>query len=213
MSPHPATVREVHAFVLKSAGAPACSAVRVDASGVLGDRTLVVVDSSGGPADGTVLTVERAPQLRSVSARAGSEGGAVLDVPGLGSDLAGRDADAALTALLGRPVRVETAERGSQIEAPVHLVSVQALAAAARGEHDAADCACSLEEPRANLVVDLGGEDRREEDWVGQRLQVGEATLRVSRRPGHCLGVYAEVLTPGQIRPGDAVRPVADVRA
>jgi uncharacterized protein YcbX len=89
------------------------------------------------------------------------------------------------------------------LDAPVHLVTQQALDAAARGEHDAADCACSLSEPRANLVVEATAD--REEAWIGRRLAVGDAVLRVLRRPGHCLGVYAEVERPGTVRPGDAV--------
>jgi uncharacterized protein YcbX len=78
------------------------------------------------------------------------------------------------------------------------------LDAAARGEHAAAQCACSLTEPRANLVVDTAA-GAREEQWIGRRLGVGETVLRVVRRPGHCLGVYAEVERPGTIRPGDLV--------
>jgi uncharacterized protein YcbX len=100
-------------------------------------------------------------------------------------------------------VRVVPVPAGSTLDAPVHLVTRQALDAAARGEHDAADCACSLSEPRANLVVDAGG--GREEDWIGRRVAVGDAVLRVLRRPGHCLGVYAEVERPGTVRPGDRV--------
>jgi hypothetical protein len=91
----------------------------------------------------------------------------------------------------------------------VHLVSRQALDAAARGEHDAADCACSLEDPRANLVLDLVA--LREEQLIGRRLEVGTAVLRVVRRPNHCLGLYAEVERPGRIGTGDEVRD-ADVR-
>ena len=115
----------------------------------------------------------------------------------------GPDADRALAEALGRPARLERVPAGSTLDAPVHLVSRQALDAAARGEHDAADCACSLEEPRANLVLDVPG--LREEDWIGRRLGIGAAVLRVARRPGHCLGVYAEVARAGTIRPGDAV--------
>jgi MOSC domain-containing protein YiiM len=89
------------------------------------------------------------------------------------------------------------------LDAPVHLVSRQALDAAARGEHDAADCACSLEEPRANLVLDLP--DLREEKLLGRRLTIGTAVLRVVRRPNHCLGLYAEVERPGRISSGDDV--------
>jgi hypothetical protein len=62
---------------------------------------------------------------------------------------------------------------------------------------------CSAEDPRANLVVDLPGRDER--TWVGRTVHIGEAELHVTRTPTHCLGVYAEVTTPGEVRVGDAV--------
>ena len=34
-----------------------------------------------------------------------------------------------------------------------------------------------------------------------------EVVLRVNRIPKHCLGVYADVVTPGRINLGDAVQP------
>ena len=59
-------------------------------------------------------------------------------------------------------------------------------------------------DPRANLVLQLTG-DADERTWVGRRLQVGEAVLEVVRTPKHCLGVYAEVRTPGRVAEGYAV--------
>ena len=89
----------------------------------------------------------------------------------------------------------------------MHIVSVQALEAAERGEHEVADCACSLEEPRSNFVVDVRdaeGVAGREEDWIGRRMRIGDAVVEVERRPGHCLGVYAQVVVPGEVQAGDA---------
>jgi len=56
----------------------------------------------------------------------------------------------------------------------------------------------------ANLVLDLPG--LREEHLLGRRLAIGSAVLRVLRRPGHCLGVYADVERPGVITTDDEVR-------
>jgi uncharacterized protein len=36
-------------------------------------------------------------------------------------------------------------------------------------------------------------------------VRIGEVELRVTRRPKHCLGVYAEVSRPGHVRIGDDV--------
>ena len=173
------------AFPLKGAGALPADCIQLDADGVVGDRRHAVVTEAGN-----LLTADDEPRLRDV-----------LATPGDG--VRGEAADVALTAFLGRPVRVAPAAPERTLDAPVHLVTRQALDAAALGEHDATDCACSLSEPRANLVVDAP--DGREEGWIGGRLAVGDAVLRILRRPGHCLGVYAEVERPGTVTTGDPV--------
>jgi uncharacterized protein YcbX len=185
-------------FPVKGAGANPAGSIRLDADGVVGDRRSAVVTDTGD-----LLTADTEPRLRDVLAAAGDDGGPLLTVPAVAVGVRGKAADAALTAFLGRPVHVAPADPARTLDAPVHLVTRQALDAAARGEHAAADCACSLSEPRANLVIDAG--DGREEDWIERRLAVGEAVLRVLRRPGHCLGVYAEVERVGSIRTGDRV--------
>jgi uncharacterized protein len=192
-----ARVVGVQSFPVKSVAADPIHSLLLDEDGVVGDRRYAVVDASG-----SVLTVESAPRLRDVRA-ALDEGRLTLRFPGAANPLQGSDAEAALTAVVGRAVRLVAVEPGSQLDAPVHLVSVQSVDAARRGEHADADCACSVEEPRANLVLDLVAGDERE--WVDRRIRVGESVLAVRRRPGHCLGVYAEVTVPGRIEVGDVV--------
>lgn len=182
-------VEAVQAFPVKSLQGAPLAEIEVDADGVVGDRRWAVV------AGGGVVTADAAPRLREAVAAPAPGGEPLVTLP------AGAET---LAALVGRPARLEPVPAGSTLDAPVHLVSRQALEAAARGEHDAADCACSLEEPRANLVLDLP--DVREEQLVGRRLAVGSAVLRVVRRPNHCLGVYAEVERAGRIGAGDEVR-------
>jgi uncharacterized protein YcbX len=115
----------------------------------------------------------------------------VKTTPQLGTVVATGDNEADTAAL--------TEVRGEA--AGVHLVSTEAIARAAEGEVPEG---CSADDPRANLLLQLrGGQDERA--WVGRRLQVGEAVLDVVRTPKHCLGVYAEVRTPGRVAPGDAV--------
>jgi uncharacterized protein len=186
------------AFPLKGAGALPGDSIRVDADGVVGDRRHAVLSDAGN-----LLTADDEPRLRAVLAAPADGGPPLLTVPTVAGDVRGRAADEALTAFLGRPVHVAPVAPARTLDAPIHLVTRQALDAAARGEHDAADCACSLSEPRANLVVDAAA--GREEGWVGRRLVIGDAVLRVLRRPGHCLGVYAEVERPGRVRTGDRV--------
>ncbi len=63
---------------------------------------------------------------------------------------------------------------------------------------------------RANLVLastdDVELAPGAERGWVGAVLAIGTAELRVSRLPGRCLGVYADVSVPGTIAVGDLVR-------
>jgi uncharacterized protein YcbX len=186
------------AFPVKGAGAVRAESIRLDADGVVGDRRHAVVTDAGD-----LLTADTEPRLRDVLAAPADAGPPLLTVPGGAGGVRGEAADDELSAFLGRSVHLAPVPPARTLDAPVHLVTRQALDAATRGEHDAADCACSLSEPRANLVVDAG--DGREEGWIGGRLAVGEAVLRVLRRPGHCLGVYAEVERPGAVRTGDPV--------
>jgi uncharacterized protein YcbX len=195
-------VEAVQAFPVKSLQAAPVPAIELDAAGVVGDRRWAVVGDEG------VVTADDAPALRDLAASARPGGPPVVTLPGGAGDVHGSSADAAVSRLLSRPVRLAPVAAGSTLDAPVHLVTRQALDAAARGEHDMADCACSLEEPRANLVIDMPG--LREDDLVGRRLAVGSAVLRLVRRPGHCLGVYAEVERAGRVEAGDIVSEVRD---
>ena len=102
--------------------------------------------------------------------------------------------------LLGRTVHLEAAGTAPGV-APVHLVSRQAIARAALGEVPEG---CSADDPRANLVLELDGDDD-ERSWVGRTLHVGDAVREVTRTPTHCLGVYAEVRRAGTVTAGDAV--------
>ena len=190
-------VEAVQAFPVKSLQAGPLTAIDLDADGVVGDRRWAVVTDAG------LLTAEAAPRLREIVAAPGPGGAPLVTVPGATDGVRGEDANRALTSVLGRPVRLAPVAAGATLDAPVHLVTRQGLAAAARGEHEAVDCACSLEDPRANLVLDLP--DLREEQLLGRRLTIGTAVLRVVRRPNHCLGLYAEVERPGRISSGDDV--------
>jgi uncharacterized protein YcbX len=174
-------VARLWTYPVKSLGGTARDRVELTAAGPDGDRAWAVVDA----ATGEVVRGRHAPGL--------------ADVQPTGDP----DADArAVTAVLGRPVRLRAAEDGSAADvAAVHLVSRQAIERAAAGDVPEG---CSAEDPRANLLLDLAeGEDER--TWVGRTLRIGEAELTVTRTPKHCLGVYAEVRRPGEVGVGDAV--------
>ena len=177
------TVEQVAVYPVKSLGARTLTEALVEPAGLRGDRAYAVVDA----ATGERVTARAAPRLREVVATG--------DV--------GADAET-LTAVLGRPVRLAASAAGPQVDAAaVHLVSRQALDRAAAGEVPEG---CSADDPRANLLVSLAAAGGNERDWVGHRLRVGEALLRVTRLPKHCLGVYAEVVEAGRVAVGDEIR-------
>jgi hypothetical protein len=107
----------VQAFPVKSLRADPAAAIRVDAGGVAGDRRYAVV------AGEQILTADAAPRLRDVVAAADPDGRPALTLPGTDVAVRGPAADEALTALVGRPVRVAGVPTGSVLDAPVHLVS------------------------------------------------------------------------------------------
>lgn len=210
-------VSKVRGYPVKSAAAADLERAKVGTSGIEGDRSWAVVDAGGQP-----ITAGRAPQLRDVVARLGDEG-PVLQVPGAGAgtengddlpaEVSGERADAALSAYLGQPARLAHAESGYLDVAPLHVVSLATVTAARTGPGHPASaeepCPCSVEDPRANLWLDLHGVDLQDGEaetaWVGRQLRVGSALLRISGAPQHCLGVYAEVVEPGTVSPGDPV--------
>jgi uncharacterized protein YcbX len=171
-------VDAVTVYPVRSLAGTAVDGVVIGPDGLAGDRAWTVVGD-----DGRVVRAKETPAMRNVRATGAP------------------DADAAgLTAALGRPVRLVPTPSGRGEVAPVHLVSRQAVARAAAGDVPEG---CSADDPRANLLLSLDAEDER--TWVGRALHVGGAVLQVTRTPKHCLGVYADVLRPGEVRVGDPV--------
>ncbi|MGY1821768.1 MOSC N-terminal beta barrel domain-containing protein [Geodermatophilus sp. SYSU D00079] len=173
-------VEQLTVYPVKSLGGRQVAAADVGAAGLAGDRAWAVVDATSGER----VTVKGCPAMAAVVATGDAEADTTT-----------------LTEVLGRPVRLDRAAAPQVDAAAVHLVSRAAVARAADGEVPEG---CSADDPRANVLLDLPeGEDERR--WVGRTLRIGEVELVVTRTPKHCLGVYADVRTPGRVRVGDAV--------
>jgi hypothetical protein len=199
-----AHVSDLRTYPVKAMDGSSLPGVDVGPTGLAGDRAWSVVD-----ADGQVVNARSAPVLGEVRVAVGLDG-PVLEVPqaaGRRLTVAGVDADAALSSYVGMPVRLAPTEGPRPGVAPVHLVSRQAVAAAIGTTSD--DPACDIEAPRANITLDLCDDPPvgLERGWVGQDLVIGDVVLRVTRIPKHCLGVYADVVTPGRINLGDSAQP------
>jgi uncharacterized protein YcbX len=170
-------VEQIWVYPVRSLAGTAVPEADVTAHGLAGDRAWTVVGD-----DERVVRAKDAP--------------AMADVTATGDP---RTDAAALGAVLGRDVHlVPTPAEGAGV-APVHLVSRGAIERAAAGDVPEG---CSADDPRANVVLTLEGDERT---WVGHELRVGDAVLEVTRTPKHCLGVYADVRHPGRISVGDPV--------
>ncbi|WP_426566798.1 MOSC N-terminal beta barrel domain-containing protein [Angustibacter sp. McL0619] len=199
-------VSGLRSYPVKSLDAPNLDQVQVLAGGLEHDRGWAVVG-----ADGDVVTGRQVPSLSEVRAMApsGPSPAPTLLLPGADRHLADEEAVLALSEVVGRSVTLQPASGagpGFNEVAAVHLVSRQAVERAAADEGTIlGDPACSVEQPRANVVVELDGEEL-ETSWVGREVSLGEVVLRISKQPKHCLGVYADVVRPGLLRVGDGVR-------
>ena len=178
------TVDQVSVYPVKSLGGRTVAEARVESGGLVGDRAWAVVDATTGER----VTVTTTPAMAEVVATGDDEADTIT-----------------LTEVLGRPVRLQRTETPQVDAAAVHLVSRSAIDRAATGDVPEG---CSVDDPRANLLLSLDGDvvgDADERAWVGRNVRIGEVELTVTRPPKHCLGVYAEVRTPGRVRPGDPV--------
>src|SRR5919107_5909613 len=183
-----ARVTALRTFPVKSLDGEQRQEVRVLASGLEHDRAWAVVDD-----EGQVVTGRRAPALKQVRAAVDvtpADGPAVVLPEAEGSLVRGAGADAVLSRVVGEPVRLRAAQSagaGFNEVAAVHLVSRQAVAAASAPAAGGDGEACDVEDPRANVVIDLADGQDLETTWVGREVRLGEAVVRLHKAPKNCL--------------------------
>lgn len=230
-SPGAGTVHRLARYPVKSLRGQWCDRVKVTAQGLELDRGLAVYGQDGKIASGkTSRRFRHMPHLFDL--RSWAEGTDVwVEAPdGSTYPAVDRAGWAAVSQTVGEAVEIRPEGRvAHKDDAPVHLITTGSLrwAATLREGFDGA-----AERYRPNLVIDTDGFDRLEDGWLGTRLQVGNCVLRVTKRtercvmptlpqedlpflPGllaalaqesdSCLGVYAEVESPGEIAVGDRV--------
>lgn len=245
------TVQQLRIAPVKGLASVLRSSIDLDVDGVPEDRRVLLLH-----ADGSVVTLRRLPQLvrtvpdldlvggtltvslpdgtTAVSSLAESQGRVTARLFGkdrTGSLLPGRVADA-LSASAGEPLRVMVADRTGigWDEGPVSLIG-RASATAVGSPEDGSGLA------RFRMLIEVDGLEAFEEDrWVGERLRIGGAVVRVAEPLERCvvierhpdtgerdwaglktlaatrgsgrltLGVFAFVDVPGTIRVGDEVQ-------
>jgi uncharacterized protein YcbX len=233
-------------YPVKSMQGEMLERARLGPSGLAGDRRWgVEVEESG-----RILSAKREGRL--LMARAETTETLAIYLPS-GERLSGvgRSTDAALSAWLGRTVHLAEADPGqvptfeSQADeaddasdsvtwqgyggafvdsSPVHLLTTASLRAMASQRPD---LDWQLARFRPNLLIDVPGDERVEDDWVGRRCSVGDVELEIVQPCERCvmvtrpqpsgldrqlgvlthlsqtahgtLGVLARVVTPGVV--------------
>lgn len=185
-------VEQIWRYPVKSLQGERLESVGVGPEGLAGDRRFAIFDAETGFG----LTARRQPQLLFAAARARSDGTVEITLPD-GSIAAG---DAALSAWLGRPVRLRSTEevQDRRYENPVDFEEEsgrwEPFSGSTGAFHDSGRASVSLVstatladwEPRrfrSNVLLDGAGED----DLVGSRVRLGGSELEVSKRIDRCV--------------------------
>lgn len=207
---------------------------RIGPHGFCGDRGWALL-ADGLGCVGPYASAKLEPKLLLASAAFESEPGenalpaAVLRLPD-GSSFSTEDpaAPARLSDWLGRPVTLARALSGEHFDdKPIHLLSTASLSAL---QSLAPDALFDPRRFRPNVLVATDYSAFAEQDWIGRKLRLGGALLRVEKPVKRCVmttlpqadlpkdprimktivreaaqivGVYASVLEPGQVFLGD----------
>jgi uncharacterized protein YcbX len=225
-------VAELWCYPVKSLGGQQLDEARCGMRGFDGDRQWAVRGEDGKIGSGkTTRRFRRMPGLLSMASFVDDHGVAWVRF----ADGESRRVDDPMTAVLigavvGEDITLSMEGETSHFDdAPLHLVSTASLRwLEERRPTDQID----RRRFRPNLLVECEGFEMPEDGWLGRRLQVGGATVKVEKRtercvmttlaqddlgfaPGilgdltktneSCLGVYARVVSEGTIRVGDDV--------
>jgi uncharacterized protein YcbX len=172
----------------------------IEADGLRGDRNWGIRDESTG----RILTARRAPELLHAAATLAADGTPRIALPtGVTCDGPGPSTDAALSAWLGKPVRLVpaatvpaaraeffadatddasealewTMPAGRFVDAEPLLLLTTASLRTAAALHPAGDW--NARRFRANLLVDVDGDGWVEDGWCGTSVvRIGDAVLR-----------------------------------
>lgn len=186
-------VRALARWPVKSLGGEFLDAARIDRGGIEGDRRYTVVDLEHG----RHLTAAETPRLLRWTAAGGAA--PVLRDP-VGREWHADDAATgrALSADLGRAVKLRQHDTGQQYFAGTVLVTVEASLRALERELGRP---VGLRRFRTNLHVELDSEAFDEHRWSGATLQVGAATFELGQPCDRCV-IAARDPETGEKDPG-----------
>jgi len=220
-------------YPVKSMRGEACETLSLDTRGVVGDRLHAVRSEDGGLGSGkTTARFRRIDGLLEFAARLAGDLPEIEFPDGRRLRADEPELDDQLSHALGRSLSlVREAEVEHMDAGCVHLVTSASLRALGEAMGGAPIDARRF---RPNLVLDVDGAARMEDEWIGHELRIGahvrlrvegptercrmiglpqselpphERLLqRLARTTGGCFGVYASVLEHGELRLGDSAR-------
>jgi hypothetical protein len=211
-------------YPVKSLRGEQLDSLTIEPRGAVGDRLFAVRDSDGKFGSGkSTRRFRRMDGL--LELRAGYDGTTpVITFPGgaaySGDDQAIHDR---LSDHVGQPVSLTRESEVSHFDdSPLHLITTAGLRSLGLADHDA-------QRFRPNVVIQVPGYGFVEDTWIGRELEVGDVRLRITegavrcvmigmaqedlpdrpdllRRVGDlhdtCFGVYATVVSPGEMAIG-----------
>ena len=211
------SIQSLWRYPVKSMQGLAVDAVHVGSACIEGDRRWAIVDV----ASGRVMSAKRTQELLQASATDQS----ILLPDGTDVPLEA-DADAALSAWLGRPVMLRVAEGSEDLSyqmtfdppnddaefydipippgtfvdlSPVHLITTATLDGCARMRPD---LDWDVRRFRPNLVIAVDGDPFLEDQWTGSCLRVGSVVLQVAQLTVRCAMPLRRQPGMGPTRPG-----------
>lgn len=227
------TVAALYRYPVKSTAGERLDAAELDGRGLVLDRTWAVRTADGGIGSGkTSRRFRKLDGLLTWRSGVDDDGVWIAEPGGQRFTVDDPDGERALSTAYGQPLtlRRET-DQPYHDDCGVHLVTTSSLRRASALTGGGTVDARRL---RPNLVVATEGDGFVEDDWVGAQVEIGdEVVLRLGEPMPRCvmvdahhrevgdgprllktlgrehdtfLGIMAEVLRPGTVRVGDAVR-------
>lgn len=228
----PLRIARVWRYPVKSMLGQQAGYIEVTAAGVVGDRRYAIRDTGGGLGSGkSAGRLHRINGLLRFRTRYEGERAIVTFPDGSELDADDPEIGAMLSDTLGQSVTLEREDDGSHVDvSPLHLLTTASLDWLVRTLPEARSDERRF---RPNLVIETEGGEQVEQEWIGRVLRIGsDVVLRITeptercgmvaleqddlprdprvlrhitRNAGLMFGVYAEVLAPGRIEPGDEV--------
>jgi uncharacterized protein YcbX len=229
------SISQLFRYPVKSLRGEALASVEVDSRGVCGDRLWALRDEAGKLGSGkSTRRFQRMDGLFALAAA--YDGDVPVITFADGAAMRGDDAGihAQLSAQVGTTVELVREGAISHFDAgAIHLCTTASLARLR--QETLVDTVVDIRRFRPNLAIDvLGQADFVEDEWADWQLRIGQEVEIVVRQrtercvmvglpqaelsaaptllntlvqTNHaCLGVYADVVTPGRVHVGDPVR-------